>query len=215
MVLRCFSTLYGLLNEWSKNPLKKMVPRWITPNLVTISRTIMFVPIAVLVLLECNTTALVVHIVASVLDFVDGALARAREECTELGKFMDAVADKAYFCGQIGLLLPLMDYTECSWWQTATILGTGSALAVIEGWLALVRWQDYVHNQNAADSTKMRDLRSIDSGKLKFVFECIGAGAYIVAFPDPTSAWALLGLTAFVLATPFAVQSLQDKLKQR
>jgi phosphatidylglycerophosphate synthase len=215
MALRWFGALYRRLNQWVKHPLLSL-PHWITPNLVTVTRAMTFVPMAVLVLLGHNLVALVVHIVASILDFVDGALARARNESTELGAVMDAMSDKAYFAGSVGLLLPLMDYTGSPWWAIMSIVGAGSILVVIEAYLARVRWQDYDHNHNhAKDQGGKRDLRADHSGKFKFTLETIGIGAYIVAYPDPTSAWALLGLTTFALATPYAVKSLQSKLRQR
>jgi len=214
MALRLFGDLYRLLNEWVKHPLKSL-PRWITPNLVTVGRATMFIPMAVLVLLGYNVTALIVHIIASVLDFVDGALARARGEVTELGAVLDAMSDKAYFEGAVGLLIPLMDYADCPWWLITPIIGASAVLAIIEILLARVRWQDYDHNNRNNAPSEKRDLRAAHSGKFKFVLETVGVGAFIVAYPDATSAWTLLGLTAFALATPYAVKSLQSKLKQR
>jgi phosphatidylglycerophosphate synthase len=176
----------------------------------------MFVPLVVLVLLQQNFCALIIHIVASVLDFVDGALARARGECSDLGATMDAMADKVYFAGAVGLLLPLMDYSQSPWWLTGSLFLTGFFLVGIEAQLARVRWQDHVYNQGHPGGG--RDPRSKNPGKLKFVFEIIGVGALVATYPEIEylpSPWALLGLACFTAAAPFSIRSLRGKLRQR
>ena len=68
-----------------------------TANKITILRMIL-VPVFILVLLctaaETKTAALIIFIVASVTDFVDGQIARRYNQITNFGKFMDPLADK-------------------------------------------------------------------------------------------------------------------------
>ena len=64
------------------------------PNKLTVLRMIL-VPVFMAILLLGNKwVALAVFIVASLTDFVDGKIARARGLVTNFGKFMDPLADK-------------------------------------------------------------------------------------------------------------------------
>lgn len=64
------------------------------PNKLTVLRMIL-VPVFMAILLLWNQwVALAVFIVASLTDFVDGKIARARGLVTNFGKFMDPLADK-------------------------------------------------------------------------------------------------------------------------
>ncbi len=67
------------------------------PNVLTVLR-IMLVPVLVVALLgntpAGDVLAAVVFALASLTDFVDGYLARARDSVTNFGKLMDPLADK-------------------------------------------------------------------------------------------------------------------------
>src|SRR5688500_10913750 len=77
------------------------LPRWITPNGVTIFRALLIVPIAVLLAAGSFWAGLGVIAVAMLLDFVDGALAEARDQKTQAGAFLDPLADKVLICGSL------------------------------------------------------------------------------------------------------------------
>ena len=67
------------------------------PNVLTVLR-IMLVPVLVVALLgntpDGDVLAAIVFALASLTDFVDGYLARARDSVTTFGKLMDPLADK-------------------------------------------------------------------------------------------------------------------------
>lgn len=69
-----------------------------TANKLTMFR-IVLIPVFLIVLYlgfpGSRYVALAIFIVASVTDFVDGYIARSREQVTDFGKFMDPLADKA------------------------------------------------------------------------------------------------------------------------
>ena len=67
------------------------------PNLLTLSRIVLtplFIGLLFAELWYLRTSAVVVFALASATDLLDGRLARARDEVTEFGRFMDPLADK-------------------------------------------------------------------------------------------------------------------------
>ena len=74
------------------------LPSWITPNGVTVFRTLLLAPIVWLLLQEMFLPALGVLIMSMLLDAVDGALAEARQVQSEFGAFLDPLADKIVVC---------------------------------------------------------------------------------------------------------------------
>lgn len=72
----------------------RFIPKTVKPNTVTIVRFIL-VPI-VYILLENGhyEWGLVVFVIAACTDFIDGAMARTRNQITDTGKIIDPLADK-------------------------------------------------------------------------------------------------------------------------
>ena len=82
------------------------------PNKLTVLRVIM-VPFFVFFMLTDvggpanKWIALVLFIVASLTDMLDGKIARARNLVTNFGKFMDPLADKLLVCSAMICIIPL------------------------------------------------------------------------------------------------------------
>jgi CDP-diacylglycerol--glycerol-3-phosphate 3-phosphatidyltransferase len=92
------------------------------PNLLTVLR-IMLVPALVVALLG-NTPggdvlAAIVFALASLTDFVDGYLARARAEITTFGKLMDPLADKLLI---VAALISLVSLHRLAAWVAMVII---------------------------------------------------------------------------------------------
>ena len=101
------------------------------PNLLTVLR-IMLVPVLVVALLG-NTPggdvlAAVVFALASLTDFVDGYLARARAEITNFGKLMDPLADKLLI---VAALISLVSLHRLAAWVAMVIITRELAVTVL------------------------------------------------------------------------------------
>ena len=94
------------------------------PNSLTVSR-IFLVPLLVAVLLtghftERDLLGLVVFLIAAVTDYLDGYLARKRQQVTTLGKLLDPIADKLLISSAFVSLVSL-GYAPA--WMVVVIIG--------------------------------------------------------------------------------------------
>ena len=70
------------------------VPRRLRPNTVTIVRFVLTPVVLWLLLTDRRLTGMAVFLLAAATDFMDGAMARTRDQITPLGIVIDPVADK-------------------------------------------------------------------------------------------------------------------------
>src|SRR5476649_1196168 len=96
------------------------------PNVLTVLR-IMLVPVLVVALLgntpAGDVLAAVVFALASLTDFIDGYLARARGSITTFGKLMDPLADKLLI---IAALISLVSLHRLAAWVAMVIITPSS-----------------------------------------------------------------------------------------
>jgi CDP-diacylglycerol--glycerol-3-phosphate 3-phosphatidyltransferase len=101
------------------------------PNLLTVLR-IMLVPVLVVALLgntpEGDVLAAIVFALASLTDFIDGYLARARDSVTTFGKLMDPLADKLLI---IAALISLVSLHRLPAWIAMVIITRELAVTVL------------------------------------------------------------------------------------
>ena len=109
-----------------------------TPNKLTLLRVLM-IPIFLLVLYlgfpGSNYMALVIFILASLTDLLDGHIARSRNLVTDFGKFMDPLADKVL------VVTAMLWFVECGQmpaWAVAIVIFrefavSGMRLIAVEG----------------------------------------------------------------------------------
>src|SRR5271154_4072261 len=101
------------------------------PNVLTVLR-IMLVPALVVALLgntpDGDVIAAVVFALASLTDFVDGYLARARAEITTFGKLMDPLADKLLI---VAALISLVSLHRLAAWVAMVIITRELAVTVL------------------------------------------------------------------------------------
>ncbi|WP_324612980.1 CDP-alcohol phosphatidyltransferase family protein [Agromyces kandeliae] len=101
---------------------------WTLPNVLSMLRLLLVPVFLVLVVLGEYVPALVVLIVASLSDLLDGYLARRLDQVTRLGQLLDPAADRLYiFAALIGLaandLVP--------WWIVVVIVARDLLLVVL------------------------------------------------------------------------------------
>ena len=109
------------------------------PLLLTLSRILIAIPIAFLIYIQepwALYLATVVFILASITDYLDGYYARKFEAVTQLGKFLDPVADKVLVTSVLAMLL---QFSVVNSWILIlfvgrdTIIGGIRAAAAAEG----------------------------------------------------------------------------------
>ncbi|HEY8590556.1 MAG TPA: CDP-alcohol phosphatidyltransferase family protein [Naasia sp.] len=98
------------------------------PNLLSVGR-LALVPVFLLLLLQGDdVAALVVLVVATFTDYLDGWLARRFSQITRLGQLLDPAADRLFI---FATLLGLAGRGIVEWWLVAVILGRDVFLAVL------------------------------------------------------------------------------------
>lgn len=152
------------------------------PNLITIAR-ILLAPVFVFVLLQYpqpgaheRWIAVVLFVLASATDGVDGALARKRNQVTDLGKLLDPIADKVLIGGA---LVTLSALGQIDWWITSLILIREIGITIYR--LAVI---------------KDRVIAASGGGKLKTVLQSVAVGFYLSPL---TGYWAPIGTVQLVI----------------
>ena len=103
------------------------------PNKITLSRIFLIPVFGVLFFVEFPLhyfAAAIVFIVASCTDFIDGHIARKYNLVTNLGKFLDPIADKVLVSTALIFLLVRPDVLSVQWGNW-TVLYAGICVAVI------------------------------------------------------------------------------------
>lgn len=99
------------------------------PNKLTVIR-IFLVPIVVVFLIPgtrvYNYIALVIFIAAAITDWLDGHIARTRQQVTTLGKLLDPIADKLLISS---VLISLVQIGRADAWIVAVMVGREIAVS--------------------------------------------------------------------------------------
>ncbi len=90
------------------------------PNLLSMLRLVLVPVFLVLLIRGEDSWALLVLVVASVSDFLDGFLARRYDQVTRLGQLLDPAADRLYI---FAALLGLASRDLVPWWIVLVVVG--------------------------------------------------------------------------------------------
>ncbi len=83
----------------------RFIPRSVRPNAISSMRLIITPFVFGAVVRGSYSAAIVLFVVASLTDLVDGAMARTRDQITRIGKMLDPIADKVLIAS---LMIPLV-----------------------------------------------------------------------------------------------------------
>ena len=179
------------------------------PNKITLAR-IFFIPIFILVFFLDSIPynyliAGLIYAVAACTDFIDGYIARSRGLVTNLGKFLDPIADKVLVSTALILLLTLED-TIFFFPKAANALYITTAVCV-----CIIMARELIisaFRQIAASRGLV--LAAEKLGKYKTIFQDI-AVVVLIAVADFSGTFGkmiyVIGLVAFAIATVLTVWS--------
>lgn len=100
-------------------PLVRLLPKWVTPNRITIFRTFVLIVWFPYALWRPNLGQVAVFFIIYFFDLLDGAMARLRNQTTYFGGYLDHVSDKF---SNIALLVVLyqtvgLQFLFFIWWD--------------------------------------------------------------------------------------------------
>src|SRR5690242_17502158 len=164
------------------------------PNALTISRLVAIPALMVLLIADFpnhDQLAAGLFVLASLTDTLDGNLARRRGQVTELGKFLDPLADKLFI---LSVLIVLVQEAELPAWVVVVIFSRELLITVLR----------------SLSASQGRVISATPFGKTKTVLQVAAVLLLILERPYP-----VLGLPAGVavaLALVFTVASGLDYL---
>src|SRR6266700_972574 len=159
------------------------------PNALTASRLLAIPALMVLLMARFpghDQWAAIVFVVASLTDTLDGNLARRRGQVTELGKFLDPLADKLFI---LSVLIVLVQERELAAWVVVVIFSRELLITVLR----------------SVSASEGAVIAATPFGKTKTVLQVVAVLLLILQRPYPA-----LGLPAYVavaLAVAFTVLS--------
>lgn len=164
-------------------------------NQLTLSRLGLSVVLFVLIEQHAWLWGVVVFSLAALTDWLDGLVARWRNQTSALGRVLDPLVDKVLVCGAFIFLLPFG--TEPGWltpWMVTVVMAREFLITGLRGWL------ESLGVSFGADWL----------GKLKMVLQCAALIAILLAqeWASPVLAW-----TRFVLIYAMLVTTILSGLQ--
>lgn len=163
-------------------------PTWVRPNHLTVARLVLIPIILVLLYLDHSWWALGTFVVAISTDFIDGAMARTRDQITIFGTYMDPVADK--------LLV------------AAVLAWVGYEYLVVQIILAFIVLELVLSAVGASILLRTNEARASNVfGKLKMIVQSVALLLFLVAGILELSTWKTVSVYLLWLALGLAVLS--------
>ncbi len=164
------------------------IPHFVKPNYITVLR-LFLVPLVIwLLLIGEYGWAIIVFLLAAFTDAVDGALARHRNQITELGKIIDPLADKLLIASVVFIIV----LKHINFWLALIIIFL-EALFVIG---AFIQTKKGVHPE------------ANRWGKTKMILQVIAVSLLLLALIFDIDMLISFSANAFYLAVVFAIISL-------
>ncbi|MFM8415648.1 MAG: CDP-diacylglycerol--glycerol-3-phosphate 3-phosphatidyltransferase [Planctomycetota bacterium] len=178
---------------------------WTVPNVLSLVRLVLSIAVFVLIVRRIDAAALILFLIASTTDWVDGWYARRYGQVSRLGRIFDPLVDKVLVCG-------------------AAILVADPAGPLVPWMAVVIVVRELVVTAVRAEMEAAGvDFSAGWSGKVKMVLQCVAIALVLAArawpgwspFPVPLAtaatwtAWAAVITTAWSgLEYLFAARSL-------
>jgi CDP-diacylglycerol--glycerol-3-phosphate 3-phosphatidyltransferase len=164
------------------------IPTWVRPNHLTIARLVLIPVILVLLHLEYHWWALGTFVLATCTDFIDGTMARTRDQITIFGTYMDPVADK------------LLVAVVLAW--------VGYKYLVVQIILAFIVLELVITAVGASILLRTNEARSSNVfGKIKMILQSVALLLFLVAGILELPTWTTISCYLLWLALALAVLS--------
>jgi CDP-diacylglycerol--glycerol-3-phosphate 3-phosphatidyltransferase len=165
-------------------------PRALRPNHLTLCRFVLLVPLVLLLMDDRRGWALVVFVLAAATDFLDGALARTRDQVTNLGIVIDPLADKLL----IGTTLALLGWEHLVIKIVVVALGMELLVVLLGTALWLRKPRGDLPQANVF-------------GKIKMALQSLGGALFLLGGFFSLDRWVEVSLLLLWAALVFAVLS--------
>ena len=169
------------------------------PNILSISRILLLVPIIILFEYDLYLFSLIIFIVASVTDYLDGFLARKYNQTSDLGALLDLLADKVF----VSVLLIWMTF----YFDNLIILI--SSILIVSREISI----SYLRMFVISKSNDLNEVRPEFLGKFKTAFQMFGLGLILVS-PLTTYLVFLISLFFLILSAVLSWYSLINYLNK-
>ena len=214
----------GPHEEFMQEKVKHFFPLWITPNQITVARTLLLIP-SILYLIygqdftsftcrEIDVRNLIPALICGVAlygDALDGVLARARGLCTPFGAVLDAMMDKVFIISYLLFMVIAEEYSEINYTISIFFITIILLVILIELVLGAVRIKDYFSFKQG--KKEGNELLAVKSGKLKLCLEAAGVIGLILSYPT-INIFGYVGLTCLFFSIIFASMSLISKISR-
>lgn len=158
------------------------------PNIITLLRIFLIPLFATTLIYRRFEWALYIFLLASTTDALDGLIARLKKQKTDLGAFLDPLADKLLL---LTAFISLTILERLPKWLTIIVISRD--IIVILGWISL-----YIH-------TGSRKVRPSILGKLSNIFQMLTIGVVLLSLNLSIPSEILTGL--YVLTSSLAIVS--------
>jgi len=172
---------------------------WTIPNILTVFRILLTVPFLYLVHEGRFGYALLVFFSASLTDFIDGYIARTFKQHSQLGRFLDPLADKVLTTAAfVVMAIPHSGFPSIPVWMAVAVVGRD--LIIVLGALAVYLF------------TTFRDFKPTLLGKINTLFE-LGLIVWFLVFHTTGKLIFLLPYLYALVAASIVLSGLEYLIK--
>ena len=169
------------------------------PNILSLSRILLSFPVIIFFEYGYFVFSLIIFVIASITDFLDGFIARKKNLTSELGALLDLIADKLF----VSILLIWMTFIFDS-----KIIFISSLLIISREIIV-----SYLRLYFITKSLDVNDVKADFLGKLKTSFQMIGLGLVLIS-PVISNEFFLLSLTFLLSSAIISWASLFKYIKK-